>query len=183
MIKGKLVTLFSAWLLNLALGQAPTQVPLSIETLATKADAVVHGKVTAMTCKRDAKGRIFTEVRMDLTESLKGKTTDKTFQLIHGGGILGEKRSRSIADPKFIVGEEVVVFVVYNSRGEAIPVGLNQGRFEVFRLPQDGEAMVRNPFHGLAKRNDPRAVVKRAFGQAQPLTLTELKRRVRRASK
>ena len=72
---------------------------------------------------------------------------------------------------------------MYNSRGEAIPVGLNQGRFEVFRLPQDGEAMVRNPFHGLAKRNDPRAVVKRAFGQAQPLTLTELKRRVRRASK
>ena len=183
MIKGKLITLFCAWLLNLALGQAATQVPLSIETLATKADAVVHGKVTAMTCKRDATGRIFTEVRMDLTESLKEKTTDKTFQLVHGGGALGKKRSRSIADPKFIVGEEVVVFVVYNSRGEAIPVGLNQGRFEVFRLPQDGEAMVRNPFHGLAKRNDPRAVVKRALGQAQPLTLTELKRRVRRASK
>ena len=52
MIKGKLVTLFCAWLLNLALGQAATQVPLSIETLATKADAVVHGKVTAMTCKK-----------------------------------------------------------------------------------------------------------------------------------
>ena len=71
MIKGKLVTLFCAWLLNLALGQAATQVPLFIETLATKADAVVHGKVTAMTCKRDATGRIFTEVRMDLTLVIK----------------------------------------------------------------------------------------------------------------
>ena len=125
---GNLVGCCCAWLLSLALGQAATQLPLSIESLATKADAVVH-------------------------------------------------------DPKFTVGEEVVVFVVFNSRGEAVPVGMNQGRFEVFRPDQSGEAMVRNPFHGLAKRNDPRAVLKRALGQAQPLTLTELKRRVRRATK
>jgi hypothetical protein len=42
---------------------------------------------------------------------------------------------------------------------------------------------VRNPFHGLAKRGDPRAVVKRALGQSKLLTLAELKRRVRRAAK
>ena len=46
-----------------------------------------------------------------------------------------------------------------------------------------GLATVRNPFHGLAKRDDPRAVVKRALGQTKPLTLAELKRRVRRAAK
>ena len=53
----------------------------------------------------------------------------------------------------------------------------------MFRFHQNGESLVRNPFHGLAKRNDPRAVVKRALGQSQPLTLTELKRRVRRVTK
>lgn len=180
---GNLVGCCCAWLLSLALGQAATQLPLSIDSLATKADAVVHGKVTSLSCKRDAAGRIFTEVRMKLTETLKGEPITGAFRLVHGGGVLGEKRSRSIADPKFTVGEEVVVFVVFNSRGEAVPVGMNQGRFEVFRPDQSGEAMVRNPFHGLAKRNDPRAVLKRALGQAQPLTLTELKRRVRRATK
>ena len=82
-----------------------------------------------------------------------------------------------------VVGGEVVVFVVFNSRGEAVTLGLNQGKFEVTRQTDTGLATVRNPFHGLAKRDDPRAVVKRALGKAKPLTLAELKRRVRRAAK
>ena len=151
---GNFNTIFCAWLASLSLGQAATQLPLTIETLAGKAEAVVHGKVKGMTCKRDATGRIFTEVQLKLTETLKGKPNGEVFRLVHGGGILGGKRSRSVADPKFKIGEEVVVFVVFNSRGEAIPVGMNQGRFEVFRPVASGEAMVRNPFHGLAKRND-----------------------------
>lgn len=180
---GNFNTIVCAWLASLSLGQAATQLPLTIETLASKAEAVVHGKVKGMTCKRDATGRIFTEVQLKLTETLKGKPSGEVFRLVHGGGILGGKRSRSVADPKFKIGEEVVVFVVFNSRGEAIPVGMNQGRFEVFRPVASGEAMVRNPFHGLAKRNDGRAVFKRALGQAQALTLSELKRRIRRAAK
>ncbi|MBS33508.1 MAG: hypothetical protein CMO68_03780 [Verrucomicrobiales bacterium] len=76
-----------------------------------------------------------------------------------------------------------MVFVVINSRGEAVTLGLNQGKFDVTRQTDFGLATVRNPFHGLAKRDDPRAVVKRALGQAKTLTLAELKRRVRRAAK
>jgi len=41
---------------------------------------------------------------------------------------------------------------------------------------------VRNPFHGSPKLNDPRIVIKRAIGRSQ-LTLTELKRRIRRSNK
>ena len=59
---------------------------------------------------------------------------------------------------------------------------LNQGKFDVTRQTDFGLATVRNPFHGSAKRDDPRAVVKRALGQANLLTLAELKRRVRRAA-
>ena len=177
------ITIFCAWLVSLTLGQAATQLPLSIETLTDKAEAIVHGKVSGMTCKRDASGRIFTKVQLKLTETLKGKPSGEQFEVVHGGGILGGKRTRSVADPKFKVGEEVVVFVVFNSRGEAIPVGMNQGRFEVFRPIESGESMVRNPFHGLAARNDARTVFKRALGQAQSLTLSELKRRIRRTAK
>ena len=77
----------------------------------------------------------------------------------------------------------MVVFVVFNSRDEAVTLGLNQGKFDVARQPETSLVTVRNPFLGLAKRDDPRAVVKRALGQTKPLTLAELKRRVRRAAK
>ena len=179
----KLIAIFCFLLAGLSLSQAAIQLPLSIETLTTKSHAIMHGKVSSITCKRDSTGRIFTEVRLNLTKVLKGRPSGEEFELVHGGGILGGKRAHSVADPKFKVGEEVVVFVVFNSRGEAIPVGMNQGRFEVFRPNQSGEAMVRNPFHGLTNRKDSRAAFKRALGQAKPLTLSELKRRIRRTTK
>ena len=78
----KFITIFYVWLASLALGQAATQLPLTIETLADKAEAVVHGKVTGMICKRDATGRIFTEVQLKLTETLKGKPSGEEFRLV-----------------------------------------------------------------------------------------------------
>ena len=178
----KFISLFFTYLAALTLGQAAQQVPMSIETLTTKADAVVHGKVKGITCKRDSTGRIFSVINLNIIENIKGQIKSKKFELVHGGGILGSKRTGSIVDPRFKVGEEVVVFVVYNSRGEAVPLGQNQGRFEVFRNPGNTTAMVRNPFHGSPKTNDPRIVFKRAIGRSQ-LTLTELKRRIRRSNK
>lgn len=179
---GKFISLFSTYLAAITLGQAAQQVPMSIETLTTKADVVVHGKVKGITCKRDSTGRIFSVISLNLIENIKGQIKSKKFALVHGGGILGSKRTGSIVDPSFKVGEEVVVFAVYNSRGEAVPLGQNQGRFEVFQNPGNLAEMVRNPFHGSPKINDPRIVIKRAIGRSQ-LTLTELKRRIRRSNK
>ena len=178
----KFISLFSTYLAALILGQTAQQVPLSIESLTTKANTVVHGKVKGITCKRDSAGRIFSLINLNIIENIKGQIKSKKFKLVHGGGILGSKRTGSIVDPRFKVGEEVVVFVVYNSRGEAVPLGQNQGRFEVFRNPGNTTAMVRNPFHGSPKTNDPHIVFKRAIGRSQ-LTLTELKRRIRRSNK
>ena len=178
----KFISLLGTYLAALILGQTAQQVPLSIESLTTKANAVVHGKVKGITCKRDSAGRIFSLINLNIIENIKGQIKSKKFELVHGGGILGSKRTGSIVDPRFKVGEEVVVFLVYNSRGEAVPLGQNQGRFEVFRNPGNTTAMVRNPFHGSPKTNDSRIVFKRAIGRSQ-LTLTELKRRIRRSNK
>ena len=43
-MKGRSFALLAALLAGVALGQAASQVSLSIETLAAKAEAVVHGK-------------------------------------------------------------------------------------------------------------------------------------------
>ena len=182
-MKGRSLTFLVALLAGAALGQAASQVPLSIETLAAKADAVVHGKVVRMTCQRDDAGRIFTKVHLQIIEQMKGRSRGGTLVIVQGGGVLGRRIARSPLQPKYRVGAEVVVFVMFNSRGEAVTLGLNQGKFDVANQPKSGLATVRNPFHGLAKRDDPRAVVKRALGQAKPLTLAGLKRRVRRAAK
>jgi len=182
-MKGRSFALLTALLAGAALGQAASQVPLSIETLAAKADAVVHGKVVRMTCQRDDAGRIFTKVHLQIIEQVKGRSRGGTLVIVQGGGVLGRRIARSPLQPKYRVGAEVVVFVMFNSRGEAVTLGLNQGKFDVANQPKSGLATVRNPFHGLAKRDDPRAVVKRALGQAKPLTLAGLKRRVRRAAK
>ena len=182
-MKGRLFTFLVALLAGATLGQAASQVTLSIETLATKADAVVHGKVVRMSCQRDDKGRIFTKVHLQIIEQVKGRERGAALVIVQGGGVLGRTVARSPIQPRYRVGAEVVVFVVFNSRGEAVTLGLNQGKFDVVRRPETGLTTVRNPFHGLAKRDDPRGVVKRALGQAKPLTFAELKRQVRRAMK
>ena len=182
-MKGRSLTFLVALLAGAALGQAASQVPLSSETLAAKADAVVHGRVVRMSCQRDDAGWIFTKVHLQIIEQMKGRSRGGTLVIVQGGGVLGRRIARSPLQPKYRVGAEVVVFVMFNSRGEAVTLGLNQGKFDVANQPKSGLATVRNPFHGLAKRDDPRAVVKRALGQAKPLTLAGLKRRVRRAAK
>ena len=182
-MKGRSFALLTALLTGAALGQAASQVPLSIETLAAKADAVVHGTVVRMTCQRDDEGRMFTKVDLQIIEQVKGRQRGGTLVVVQGGGVLGRRIARSPIEPTYRVGAEVVVFVMFNSRDEAVTLGLNQGKFDVARQLKTGLATVRNPFHGLAKRDDPRAVVKRALGQSKPLTLAELKRRVRRAAK
>ena len=182
-MKGRSFALFTALLAGVALGQAASQVPLSIETLAAKADAVVHGTVVRMSCQRDDGGRIFTTVHLQIIEQMNSRQRGGTLVIVQGGGVLGRRLARSPIQPTYQVGAEVIVFVVFNSRGEAVTLGLNQGKFDVARQPKTGLVTVRNPFHGLPKRDDPRAVVKRALGQTKPLTLAELKRRVRRGAK
>ena len=182
-MKGRSFAFLVVLLAGTALGQAASQVPLSIETLAAKADVVVHGKVVRMSCQRDDEGRIFTKVHLQIIEQVKGQQRGGTLVVVQGGGVLGRRIARSPIQPRYRVGAEVIVFVVFNSRGEAVTLGLNQGKFDVVRASEIGLATVRNPFHGLAKRDDPRAVVKRALGQAKSLTLAELKRQVRRAMK
>ena len=63
-MKGRSFGLLTALLAGATLGQAASQVPLAIETLAAKADAVVHGTVVRMSCQRDDEGRIFTTVHL-----------------------------------------------------------------------------------------------------------------------
>ena len=105
-------------------------VPVPVEDLAKRADAVVHGKVDALECTRDPAGRIFTRVELDVAEVWKGKPAGR-FTLVLAGGVLGARKVAVVGGPEYRLGEEVVVFTACNESGEPVTLDLAQGKFTV----------------------------------------------------
>ena len=149
----------------LALSAAATQLKvLTIEQLTGLGESVVQGVVTSKVCQRDGDGRIFTRVDLAIKERWKGSRAVVT--IVHAGGVLGDEAAFADGQEQYDVGEEVVAFVRFNNRGEAITVGMNQGKFRVFK--HNGETLVYSPFHGATATESER----------RPLRLSELKARV-----
>lgn len=156
--------------------------PLSIEQLADQSALVVRGTVLSESCQRDPAGRIYTKIELQVGEVWKGALATNRFTIVHGGGILGGEKSVVSGQVEYGIGEEVVAFLVLNQRGEGVTLGLAQGKFHVWQEPGTGERLVHNPFHGASDTRG-RAVSRDARLRAtQRLTLTELKRRVRRGN-
>lgn len=168
----KVALVFSTWMTV-----ASPIVPLPIDRLANEADLVLHGSVSGLAVQRDAEGRIYTKVTLDVTEPWKGEPNSDPFTVVHSGGILGNEWSQTDGEVSFKMGEEVVVFLVLNSRGEGVTIGMNQGKFAVLRQSESDDAYVRNLFHG---GEPPKQGDKKGYRLPTqlPLTLETLKRRV-----
>lgn len=163
--------------MTLALFLAPTiwavqMIPLSIEQLTAKAQLVLQGTVKSKTVQRDPEGRIYTRIELQVADSWKGQPKAGTFTLVQSGGVLGEEIVTVDGQEEFSIGEEVVVFLVLNQRGEGVVIGLSQGKFKV-RSEAGGEKVVHNLFHGAGAE-----AVTAAKAKPQRLGLGELKQRV-----
>lgn len=152
--------------------------PLSIEQLAQESALIVQGTVLSKSCQRDPAGRIFTKVELDITEVWKGSLATNRFTLVHGGGILGDKKQTVSGQVEYGLGEEVVAFLVFNSRGEGVTLGLAQGKFHIEKDARSGERFANNPFHG-APASPGDGIAASDHLTTRRLTLGELKRRVR----
>lgn len=152
---------------------AVIMVPLSIPNLTAKSDLIVHGTVLSKSCQRDPEGRIYTKVEVQVTDVWKGTATANPLTIVHGGGTLGQERVVVSGQVEYEVGEEVVAFLVRNARGEAVTLGLAQGKFHVWKDPAGGRQFVRNPFHGGSELANPNQ--KSPASDAQRLTLHGLK--------
>lgn len=122
--------------------------PLPIEELNQRSHSVVHATVTAKSVQRDAEGRIYTKVTLQVQESWKGQNLSGNFSIVHSGGVLGDEIASVSGQTEYEIGEEVVLFLVLNQRGEGVTVGLAQGKFKVTEDPQTHEKHAHNPFHG-----------------------------------
>lgn len=167
-------------LFGLALFARPEQmIPLSIEELAGQSQLVLRGTVLGKTVQRDPAGRIYTAIDFQVAEVWRGTLATNRITLVHGGGVLGQERVMVTGQAEYQIGEEAVVFVSLNPRGEAVTIGLRQGKFKVTQDSTTGQKLAAN---GLPQR----ALGERAAGghlagsPARPaLTLAELEQRVK----
>jgi hypothetical protein len=157
---------------------ASLMTPLSIDDLTAKAALIVRGTVLSKSSQRDAGGRIYTKVELNVAEVWKGSHTAKHLVIVHGGGTLGEERVVVSNQVEYDIAEEVVAFCVLNQRGEAVTLGLCQGKFHVWK-DDAGMARVRNPFHGAGNSpSETRSLQNPERSKSDGLTLDQLKERV-----
>jgi hypothetical protein len=171
------------WLFGLILApQASPILPLAIEQLAERAQLILLGRVNSKTCQRDAAGRIYTALDFQVAEAWKGALATNRFTVVHGGGLLGEERAVVSGQPEYQVGEECLLFLALNQRGEGVTIGTCQGKFVVWQDTATGQKLARNTFFG---GPEPAPLGGRNFqASAQGrLTVSDLKQKVLAAQK
>jgi len=108
-----------------------TDIPLtSIEELARRADVVVRGSVASIEALRDGEGRPYTRLGLTVAETWKGPSTNR-LTVVQGSTVLGRRQVRVLGEPEFRLGEDAVVFAVFNPAGEAVTLDLARGKFSV----------------------------------------------------
>jgi hypothetical protein len=152
--------------------------PLPVEELTQRAELILHGTVIGKTCERTAEGRIITRVALDVLEIWKGSLATNKFTVVHGGGTVGNRRVEVSGQVDYVVGEEVVAFLVRNDRGDGVTLGLAQGKFHVWQDAKTGEKFAHNIFHGATDKE-----VESAEPKAAKLALKELSQRTKGGAK
>jgi hypothetical protein len=164
---------------------ATIMTPLSIEQLTHKAELVLHGTVESKTCLKDSQGNIITKLGFKATEVWKGNLTTNYFTIIHGGGTVDGLTTVVDGQAEYAIGEEIVVYLRLNERGEGVSIGLAQGKFHVWQNDQTKAKFTHNLFHGQPKNTESPAAaqLRAAAGKPRRLGLQELHDRTRGGSR
>ncbi len=122
---------------------ATTMVALDVPTLTLKAEVIVRGTVRSSSAHWSGDNRrIFTQIEIDVSESLKGEPL-KTLSVVQPGGVVGDVGQRVSGVASYEEGEEVVLFL--SRRGPMFQtLGMAQGKFRVLRS-SDGKAAFVTP--------------------------------------
>jgi hypothetical protein len=174
------VVLGSLLQLNPRSSSAATVAVLTFDTLIQRSEYVVYGRAVGTRSFWDpATSTIWTETELLVLDGAKGRT-GKTIVITEPGGVLGDIGHLFPGMPRFVGGEEVVLFL-YSAPGNRIRVlGLQQGVYEVLHDRDSGERTVRPavdhpelivPDRRVASRSDP--------GQSRPRRLSEFLASVR----
>lgn len=153
--------------------------PLTVEELVRKSDIIVHGIVVSKDCEQDAEGRIFTKVQVKLLELLKGSSGSSTITVVHGGGVKNGRVAASNLQVELNTNEEVVLFLRRNERGDGVIIGMVQGKFSVYKGPDNSSKYVFNAFYGVPPGHAGATTASVESNGRTPLKLEELKSKIK----
>lgn len=159
--------------------RATTVVPMETRALVARSHEIVIGEVTAVTPRwNESRTRIVTDVRVRVTEALKGEAGPELVLTQVGGEVDGFRYTVDGA-PSFRPGEEALLFAWRDRAGLAQVTGLAQGKFDIRRDPATGERTLRRALPGLVSR-DPLLARAAPGGGRQALKLDDMVREIRR---
>jgi hypothetical protein len=119
---------------------ATVVVPLSEESLAQDADAIVIGRVTMIQPRYEPQKRaIFTHITVGVEEVLKGDVPVADITLRQPGGTVGDLSSWIIGSPNLAFGEKVLLFLRRDRDAVLRVAHLYQGKFTIVVDPATGE--------------------------------------------
>jgi hypothetical protein len=173
------VTLFAT-----APGRATLVEALDLETLVAEAEQVVLARVISQHSLLDERGRIVTDVALQVEESIKGQEAPGAAITVRRlGGVVGDQGLRVAGEPTFETGETVVLFGARMRRGGALrPVGMSQGALRVYE--RDGERWARSANNGVSPVKRESGRLKHASAALEePLRLSELLTQLRNLAK
>jgi hypothetical protein len=160
------MVVLAAWcalLMSPATPRATVLAPAEFREIVTGADVIAYGRVVETTVETDDRTGIVTLVTLRVGTYLKGHAGETvTFSV--PGGDTGRYRHVLVGAPRFIVGEEAVVFLRAGVERRPVVVGLNQGVFRV-RLDRATKRRVVVPPVLMARGDEPESVVRGAPAQ------------------
>jgi len=97
--------------------------------LTVNSTRVIQGTITSQESKTSVNGMIVTEIKMMVSDTLKGKHEDDATFLVPGGKLPNGLVCKIAGTPTFRSGEEVIVFLEGSKAN--IVTGFAQGKFQI----------------------------------------------------
>jgi hypothetical protein len=139
--------------LMVSLAHATQMEQLDTRQLVRGSNDIVIGQVESVRSRWNvARTKIFTDVTFRVSRALKGGRSER-LDLVQLGGEVNGMRYSVPGSPRFATGEEALLFVWRDARGQAQVNGLGQGKFDIRRDPATGEATVQRSIPGLGVRD------------------------------
>lgn len=118
---------------------------LDLREMAATSTSIVHGTVLGCTSRWNAdRTLIVTEVRVRVIGAVKGSDAGE-ITLIQPGGTVGKLKMEVPGASAFAVGQETVLFLARDPRGDLHVTALNRGRFDVTTDEKTGQKSVAGP--------------------------------------
>jgi hypothetical protein len=157
------------------LAQASVLRLLQLEEMTQISDQIVLGRVIDVHAGRDkVRGRIRTRVTLDVERVLRGSIEGETISFdLPGGFVSGEPLQQVVPGvPKFVVGEEAIIFLRLDPTLFCPVTGWIQGKFNVITEKGTGRRIVLDEYGKCRQYRERRAGAAKAFVLQADNTLT-----------